>query len=127
MADAAAQPQSFMRGVLAFLLISTVAVRAAPRPSARWTRKASALRASLLEDYDKLVSPFSTRRNNTSGGGTDVGLELYVFKTEAVSPAEGRIERAEGGIAVGAVGFLVHDAHETAAAAACQPEPPALA
>ena len=51
----------------------------------------SALRSSLLLDYDKVVPPVSQRHAyvNYSSAGTDVRLEIRFFKIESVLETEG--------------------------------------
>ena len=53
----------------------------------------SALRSSLLLDYDKVVPPVSQRHAyvNYSSAGTDVRLEIRFFKIESVLETEGRM------------------------------------
>ena len=55
---------------------------------------AARLRADILErpEVDRLVPPTSMRDNSSLSSGTDVGLNLRIFKTKTVSSAEGLIQ-----------------------------------
>jgi hypothetical protein len=47
------------------------------------------LRTSLLEEYDARSIPTSNRSNNFSAAGTDVRMQLRIFKVQNVNLAEG--------------------------------------
>lgn len=56
-----------------------------------YSHHATALRAHLLDGYDKAVPPTSVREENYSKAGVDVALQLRFFKVASVDAGEGRM------------------------------------
>lgn len=71
--------------------LAALACAYAPDFSRAYASHATALRAQLLDGYDLVVPPASSRTANYSAAGTDVELEVAFFKIESVSAAEGRM------------------------------------
>ena len=56
-----------------------------------YTDHASRLRADLLRDYDSVVPPRSERDVDYSKAGTDVALEIRIFKVQGVDASLGQM------------------------------------
>lgn len=73
---------------------ATVAAVTNPNYNAQYTSHATLLRSALLANYDKGAPPTSTRAVDYSEAGTDVQLNLRIYKLEGVEMSTGRIDVA---------------------------------
>lgn len=85
-----------MRGLRLVLALALASVEASSQwssPNARptYTQWVTQLRSHLLADYDKGAPPTSIRTAKYSGAGTDVKMQLRMFKVLGVSATEGQM------------------------------------
>ena len=78
---------------VALLLVAALSSAFRGNTHSNYTRYATQLLDDLLSDYRKQVPPISERlHNGYSSAGTDVKMQLRLFKLRSISASEGRMQ-----------------------------------